>query len=380
MRRCVWFLVACLFWFAASAFGQANGKLQIHFMDVGQGDGAVLISPSGEIVLFDDGLRNNCDKPVSYLQQLGIDHVDYLIVSHYHADHIGCTPQVLQDFPLRKEAIDRGFDYPGQTYQNYVAAVGTQRTSLTAPGRKVTLDAGSANPVTIEIVALNGNGIATSNENDLSLVAVVAFGQFRAEFGGDLSGASVVRQLGPNPVEYKDIESSVSTKVGHIHVYKVHHHCSAYSSNDAWLSTTQPIIGIVSAGDGNTYGHPDPTCLERLHKAGVKTYWTENGNGGTPESGLDVVGGNITVEVAPTAQSFTVTYAAARVDTYTLTGANGTPGSTPTTSTTLRYAWSKNSSVYHFANCRYVQNISPANLEQGSTPPPRKTLHNGCPK
>ena len=51
------------------ALGQANGKLQIHFMDVGQGDGAVLISPGGEIVLFDDGVMNQCNKPVSYLQR-----------------------------------------------------------------------------------------------------------------------------------------------------------------------------------------------------------------------------------------------------------------------------------------------------------------------
>lgn len=46
---------------------QANGKLQIHFMAVGQGDGAVLISPLGEVVLFDNGVRNQCDKPLSYL-------------------------------------------------------------------------------------------------------------------------------------------------------------------------------------------------------------------------------------------------------------------------------------------------------------------------
>jgi competence protein ComEC len=56
---------------------QANGKLQIHFMDVGQGDGALLISPLGETVLFDDGALNFCDKPVSYLQQLGVTKIDY---------------------------------------------------------------------------------------------------------------------------------------------------------------------------------------------------------------------------------------------------------------------------------------------------------------
>jgi competence protein ComEC len=54
-----------------------NGKLQIHFMDVGQGDGALLISPQGQTMLFDNGKRLNCDAPVSYLQQLGITKHDY---------------------------------------------------------------------------------------------------------------------------------------------------------------------------------------------------------------------------------------------------------------------------------------------------------------
>jgi hypothetical protein len=51
------------------AFAQANGKLQINYMDVGQGDGAVLISPLGEVALFDIGLLNQCAKPVGYLQR-----------------------------------------------------------------------------------------------------------------------------------------------------------------------------------------------------------------------------------------------------------------------------------------------------------------------
>src|SRR5213592_3335347 len=122
------------------AYAQANGKLQIHFMDVGQGDGAVLISPQGEIVLFDDGVRNNCDLPVSYLQQLGIDHIDYHILSHYHADHLGCAAQVFAEFPLRKDALDRGFSYPSQAYTSYLSAIGSHRVSVTGPGRQIVLD------------------------------------------------------------------------------------------------------------------------------------------------------------------------------------------------------------------------------------------------
>src|SRR5260221_7462122 len=100
-------LITC----SVNVFGQANGKLQLHFMDVGQGDGALLISPLGETVLFDDGDRSDCDKPVSYLQQLGVTKIDYHIASHYHDDHIGCAMPVLQDFPLQKTAYDRGGFY-----------------------------------------------------------------------------------------------------------------------------------------------------------------------------------------------------------------------------------------------------------------------------
>lgn len=93
--------------FSVSAFGQANGKLQIHFMNVGQGDGAILISPRGEVVLFDNGVRKLCDRPVSYLEQLGVTSIQYHITSHYHDDHIGCTKEVLAEFPLQKFTYDR---------------------------------------------------------------------------------------------------------------------------------------------------------------------------------------------------------------------------------------------------------------------------------
>ena len=150
------------------ALAQANGKLQIHYMDVGQGDAAVLISPLGEVVLFDDGVLNQCGKPIAYLQLLGITKVDYHIASHYHADHIGCAAPVLSMFPLQKAAYDRGGSYASNTFNTYVAAVGGKRVTA-QKGQTLTLDAGSSSPVTITFVALNGNGVSTTDENDLSL-------------------------------------------------------------------------------------------------------------------------------------------------------------------------------------------------------------------
>jgi len=121
--------LSCLW--ATLALAQANGKLQIHFMDVGQADGALLISPKGQTVLFDDGAERNCEQPVSYLQQLGVTTIDYHIASHYHADHIGCAREVFQEFPLQREAYGRGGDYRASTYDRYAASVGTHRKTVT---------------------------------------------------------------------------------------------------------------------------------------------------------------------------------------------------------------------------------------------------------
>ncbi len=371
MRRYFTLLMLLLLAHVAAAAGQ-GGTLQIHFMDVGQGDGAVLISPGGEVVLFDDGALKNCDKPVAYLQQLGIKHIDYHIASHYHSDHIGCAQEVFSEFPLTTTAYDRGSSYQSSVYDRYVKAVGNHRKQAT-DSTEIILDKSASNPVRIDIVALNGNGIQTTNENDLSVVSVVHYGPFTVSFGGDLSGYLTS--------SYQDIETSVAPKVGAIQVYKVHHHCSAYSTNDTWLAITKPQIGIVSVGDGNDYHHPTQDCLERLHKANVKTYWTETGNGAEPEPAWDSVVGTVVVEVAAGGASYTV-HTQRGTETYTVAGGSGPsitpPGSTPTA--TPKYVWSKKSDKYHYANCRYAQSISAENRMTGDTPPTGMTLHKNCPR
>lgn len=344
-------------------WGQTNDKLQIHFMNVGQGDGALLVSPKGETILFDDGVRNDCDRVIAYLQQLGITKIDYHINSHYHDDHLGCIVPVLQEFPLQKQAFDRGGSYASATFRNYTNFVGSLRKTA-IEGSTLTLDQGSSNPVKIEFVALNGNGIRTDNENDLSLVCVIRFGQFDALIGGDLSGYK--------KQDYLDIETSVAPKVGQVEVYKVNHHGSSFSSNPTWLETIAPKIGIISCGYKNSFKHPKSDCLSRLHSMNIMTYWTESGNGVAPVAGLDTVGNNIIVESAPNATTFSVTYSGNQTNIYSVWN--------PVNAASTSFAWSKKSSVYHFANCKYVDSISPNNLESNSVAPADKTLHSGCPK
>lgn len=349
------------------AFGQANGKLQIHFIDVGQGDAAVLISPEGEIVLFDNGVAKHCDLSLSYLKKIGISSIDYHIASHYHDDHIGCTTEILKAFPLLKAGYDRGYSISSATFNRYRKAIGSLRKPAIV-GDKIVLDAATDTPVNIEFVAVNGAGVNTSNENDLSLVAVIRFGRFDVVMGGDLSGY--------DKNNYKDIESIIADNVGQTEVYKVHHHCSRYSSNEKWLSMIRTKVGIISASGtiGRNYGHPTQECLDRLHKYEIKTYWTEIGGGALTDPFRDKVVGNILVECEPNSYTFTVSNGSL-TESYPLWD-----DESKIAQIDHKYVWSRNSKVYHYPECKDAKRIKPGNLESGDTSPQGKELHKGCPK
>jgi beta-lactamase superfamily II metal-dependent hydrolase len=356
---------------ASPGTSQGNGRLQLHFINVGQGDAALLVSPGGETVLFDNGVLNNCDLPVSYLSGLGIRSLDYHVASHYHSDHIGCSTEVFGTFPVTKAAYDRGADYETVTYARYVARVGSLRRTA-APGETLRLDSGSANPVTITFQVVNGvtaggRQIPARNENDLSVVVVVRFGEFDAVIGGDLSGERTS--------SYNDIETAAAAEFGKVELYKVNHHGSSHSSNDAWLARLRPLVGIVSAGVGNSHDHPKPDALARLHDVGTRTYWTTAGAGeAVPVSGRDVVGGNILVEVEPGAVQFSVAYDGARLDTHRM---HDIPVGAVAP---LAFAWSTKSDLYHHWDCLFVANIRPENLARGAVAPTGKRLHDDCPK
>lgn len=277
----------------------AAGTLRVHFLDVGQGDGILIVSPGGETVLIDGG-GSRCGLVVQTLDTLGVGDIDYAIASHYHEDHIGCTPEILARRDVRYAAYDRGAspstDSTGSdTYNAYVAAVGSKRRKASAEA-PILLDNGD---VRIDFAALNGNGTGASDENDLSVVAVLRYGRFDAVMGGDLGGYDAGGGT--------DVETSVAPIVGRVEVYKVHHHGSEDGSNPAWLAITQPQVGVVPVGTVNPYGHPSAAAMGRLHQAGVDLYWTQAGNGVAPVAGLDRVWGGVVVEVAPGSQGFTVT-------------------------------------------------------------------------
>ena len=229
-----------------------------------------------------------------------------------HSDHIGCTPAILGTFPLQVAAYDRGGSSGTPEYAAYATAAGARRRTA-LKGQTITLDGGSAHPITITFVAVNADGAATTDEHDLGLVAAVRFGQFDAVFGGDVSGVA-------NGTSLVDVESAVATIVGTVEVYKVHQHGGRFASNAGWLSALTPKVGVISVANNSGQALPAVETLARLHAASVTTYWTSAGDGPPPVTGRDVVAGDIVIDVEPGATAFTVRYGTS-ADVYAVWGA-----------------------------------------------------------
>jgi beta-lactamase superfamily II metal-dependent hydrolase len=293
----------------------ATGRLQIHHMDVGQGDGLLIISPLGQTALVDDGVYTDCTKVKAYLQALGVTQLDYHFASHYHADHVGCIDDLAAiGITVQTAGWDRGYSYTTGTYTAYVNTLGSKRRTL-SQNQVILLDSLSAHPVAIKCVNLNGAGVYSvngSDENAKCVVLKVSYGEFDAELGGDLTGSTT---------QGNDVESTIGPQVGPVEVYKAHHHGSRYSSNANWLNATKPKISIISCGTGNSYGHPTADALNRLHAANVRTYWTETGAGAAPNPAWDkVANDHIVISATWEPGGIDTVRSAAFADTFTNSG------------------------------------------------------------
>ena len=286
LRAGPWALFLAL---AAAAPAAAAGTLTITCLDVGQGDATLVQSPSGRTLLFDGGPNGEGDDViVPFLQAAGIDTLDWIVASHYHADHIGGLDEVLAAIPVREAVYDRGWTYTTQTYGSYATAAGAKRQQI-ASGQVIDLGEG----VTATCLGLNGAGVLpapydnSSYENEYDVCLLIEYGGFDYFQAGDLTGNTDSGS--------KDIESVIGPLAGDVDVYQVNHHASYTSSIAPFLAALQAEVAVVSLGN-NSYGHPHQSVLDRLVTYGSFVYQTETGSGGTlPPTDLRVVGGHVVI-------------------------------------------------------------------------------------
>lgn len=267
---------------AANSKVEAKGQLIISMLDIGQGD-AVLIQTGAKNILIDtgddkyyeDGKKGKENTQLlTELQKLKIDHIDTLVMTHAHADHIGKADKVIAQYGV-KELVYNGIPSTSKYFINALKAAnvnGTQQVKVKAGD---VLDFG--NGVSFEIVSpsqslINEDTAAIKAKkkvdvNNESVVGRLTFGNFAMLFTGDAEG----------PVE-KDMAASYGKKLK-CQVLKAGHHGSKTSSTAEFLKLVQPESVVMSLGVNNQYGHPHEALLNRLQKQGIKNIYRTDANG-----------------------------------------------------------------------------------------------------
>ncbi len=232
---------------------EQQSGFSVLFLDVGQGDSA-LVQCDGHAMLIDGGDRSNSQKIYSVLKKQGISHLDLVVASHPHADHVGGLAAAFQ-------ATDAGLvlcstaDAPGETFQDFSRCASQKGNGIQVPEAGTVYSLGSAQ---VEILGLN----AIPDGNDSSIILRVTYGQNSFLFTGD----------GSFEAEKALLRSGIDL---HADVLKVGHHGSGDSTSGAFLAAVDPKYAVISVGKQNSYGHPGSATLELLRNAGLSVYRTD---------------------------------------------------------------------------------------------------------
>lgn len=267
---------------AANSKVEAKGQLTISMLDIGQGD-AVLIQTGAKNILIDtgddkyyeDGKKGKENTQLlTELQKLKIDHIDTLVMTHAHADHIGKADKVIAQYGV-KELVYNGIPSTSKYFVNALKAAKANGTKQVKVKAGDVLDFG--NGVSFEIVSPSQSLIDEDTAaikakkkvdvNNESVVGRLTFGNFAMLFTGDAEG----------PVE-KTMAASYGKKLK-CQVLKAGHHGSKTSSTAEFLKLVQPESVVMSLGVNNQYGHPHEALLNRLQKQGVKNIYRTDANG-----------------------------------------------------------------------------------------------------
>ncbi len=246
------------------------GELELAVIDVGQGDGLLVVFPDGKRMILDGGgipTFGNRPKPqldvgedvvAPYLWDRHIRTVDVVALSHAHDDHIGGLPALVSDFRPRELWTGATPDSPAwRGLRDRALRLGVKIVPMLAPRRFAW---GGAQ---IEILAPFADYVpAGEPTNDDSLVMRVRYGKHSFLLCGDAERPIEYRMLSENELQPDD-------------VLKVGHHGSHTSSTEAFLDAVRPVFAIISVGQDNSYGHPNADVIDRLLDHNAVVYRTD---------------------------------------------------------------------------------------------------------
>lgn len=303
-----------------------SGSFTIHFIDVGQADSA-LVTCDGHSMLIDGGNADDSNLVYSVLQRETDGHLDYVVGTHAHEDHIGGLSGAFE-----ADTADVTFcpvtEYDSKAFRNFKTRADERGGGITIPAVGDTFTLGEAS---VTVVAVNS---VPEDTNNTSIVIRIVYGDTSFLFTGDAEQETEEKILESG----QDIESTV---------LKVGHHGSSTSTSQAFLDAVSPTYAVISCGKDNSYGHPHSETLAKLTSAEVEVLRTDEiGDIYCTSDGTEV----------------TFSYGEYHKDSDTSAAEIEEPQQPDTISET--YILNTNSRKFHRPDCSSASQISDANREE----------------
>lgn len=223
-----------------------NPDFSVLFLDVGQADAALVLC-QGEALLIDGGNVADSDIIYTVLEKREISHLDYVVCTHAHEDHVGGLPAALHACTVGT-VYSPVTEYDSKCFQTFADTAAEQGVELTVPEAGDSFRLGAAR---VDILACTPDADETNNS---SIVLKVVYGETSFLFTGD--------------AEYEVEETLLESRADlSATVLKVGHHGSDSSTSYRFLNEVMPQYAVISVGKKNSYGHPSETVLSRLRDA-----------------------------------------------------------------------------------------------------------------
>ncbi len=249
---------------ASHVAAATDGELELHMIDVGQGDAIALRTPHGHWILVDAGRAwrggdAGHQTVVPYIGRRG-GPLDLFVLSHPHTDHVGGAAAVL-DALHPATYVDAGFPGPAEAYRASLDAAKRDHVHWVRahPNDEMAIDG-----VSLEFLAPDSSWTASLVDPNLaSVIVLVRYGEIRMLMMGD--------------AEEPEEEWLLANERDELHadVLKVGHHGSKTSSGERFLDAVSPRLALVSVGAGNSYHLPTPAIMTRLAAHGAQVLRTD---------------------------------------------------------------------------------------------------------
>ena len=243
------------------AFAPKHHGLRVSFIDVGQGDSILIQGPTGVTMLVDGGPDRSVVRELPHLMGPLSRRIDIMVETHPDKDHISGLSDVLENFDVHA-FMSPGLPSDTNVYLRLVNAVSNEKgisAYVAHRGMRISLGGGAY----ADVLYPDKDVSHLHATNDASIVLHVVYGSTSFMLTGDL----------PSTIE-DTLVASVPSASLHSDVLKAGHHGSKYSTDDTWLHAITPSVVVISAGAGNTYGHPSLEALARIHKTTARVVST----------------------------------------------------------------------------------------------------------